>query len=57
MENGKSVKQDMYRGTVFVTGAGHWVNQEQPESCFIEIVKLAREAEGEAVDTGAGVKL
>jgi pimeloyl-ACP methyl ester carboxylesterase len=53
MENGQSVKQGMYRGTVLVDGAGHWVNQEQPEKCVQEILKLAAEAEGEAVDIAA----
>ncbi|ETI23842.1 hypothetical protein G647_05649 [Cladophialophora carrionii CBS 160.54] len=57
MENGKSVKHGMYRGTVLVDGAGHWVNQEQPEKCVQEILKLVAEVEGEAVDDGPGVKL
>lgn len=46
MESGKSVQTGKYRGTVLVDGAGHWVNQEQPERCVQEILKLAREAEG-----------
>jgi len=40
MEQGKSVVQDRYKGTVLVDGAGHWVNQEQPGSCVKEITKL-----------------
>lgn len=43
METGKSVQQGMYRGTVLVDGAGHWVNQEQPERCAQEILKLVNE--------------
>lgn len=46
MENGKSVKEGFYRGTELIPGAGHWVNQEQPEKCVELILKLAREAEG-----------
>ncbi len=57
MENGKSVQQALYKGTVLVDGAGHWVNQEQPERCVQEILKLAREAEGVAADQGVSVKL
>jgi len=30
----------MYKGTVLVEGAGHWVNQEQPERCVEEVLKL-----------------
>ena len=48
MEAGKSVKQGSYRGTVLVDGAGHWVNQEQPERCVQEILRLVKEVEGEA---------
>ncbi|KIW20604.1 hypothetical protein PV08_01179 [Exophiala spinifera] len=40
METGKSVKGGMYRGTVLVDGAGHWVNQEQPARCVEEILGL-----------------
>ena len=57
MENGKSVKQGLYRGTVLVEGAGHWVNQEQPERCVQEILRLVREVEGEAVGNESGGKL
>jgi len=46
METGKSVKEGCYRGTELVDGAGHWVNQEQPERCVELILKLAHEAEG-----------
>jgi len=46
MESGKSVAEECYRGTVLVDGAGHWVNQEQPERCVEEILKLVREVEG-----------
>ena len=42
MERGESVKHGMYRGTVLVEGAGHWVNQEQPERCVAEILGLVR---------------
>ncbi|KIX09514.1 uncharacterized protein Z518_00594 [Rhinocladiella mackenziei CBS 650.93] len=44
MEQGKSVREGMYRGTVLVEGAGHWVNQEQPERCVEEILKMVEEA-------------
>ena len=46
MEQGKSVKEGCYKGTVLVDGAGHWVNQEQPERCVQEIMKIVREVEG-----------
>lgn len=46
MEGGKSVSEGFYRGTELIEGAGHWVNQEQPEKCVDLILKLAREAEG-----------
>lgn len=46
MEQGKSVQPGMYRGTVLVDGAGHWVNQEQPERCVQEILKLVNEVDG-----------
>ena len=46
MEQGKSVKEWCYKGTVLVDGAGHWVNQEQPERCVQEIMKIVREVEG-----------
>lgn len=45
MEQGKSVREGCYRGTVLVDGAGHWVNQEQPERCVEEIMKIVREIE------------
>ena len=45
MEEGKSVKDGCYRGTVLVDGAGHWVNQEQPGRCVEEILKIAREVD------------
>jgi len=57
MESAKSVDQGLYRGTVLVDGAGHWVNQEQPERCVDEILRLVREVEGKAADKGADVKL
>jgi pimeloyl-ACP methyl ester carboxylesterase len=47
MEEGRSVKASAYRGTVLVDGAGHWVNQEQPERCVQEIVDLIGQAERE----------
>ncbi|EXJ92716.1 hypothetical protein A1O3_01268 [Capronia epimyces CBS 606.96] len=40
MESGKSVKEGMYMGTVLIEDAGHWVNQEQPEKCVEEILKI-----------------
>ncbi|KIW38318.1 uncharacterized protein PV06_09293 [Exophiala oligosperma] len=40
METNKSVEPGMYRGTVLVDGAGHWVNQEQPERCVEEILRM-----------------
>lgn len=43
LEKEQFVEKGNYRGTVLVDGAGHWVNQEQPEACVREIVKLARE--------------
>ncbi|KIX95005.1 uncharacterized protein Z520_09315 [Fonsecaea multimorphosa CBS 102226] len=42
METGQSVRHQMYRGTVLVDGAGHWVNQEQPERCVQEILQLVK---------------
>ncbi len=45
MEQGKSVKDGCYMGTVLVEGAGHWVNQEQPEKCVEEILKVVRRVE------------
>lgn len=41
MEQAKSVREGMYRGTVLVEGGGHWVNQEQPERCVDEILRIA----------------
>ncbi|EXJ91045.1 hypothetical protein A1O1_04152 [Capronia coronata CBS 617.96] len=40
MESGKSVQPGMYKGTVLVEDSGHWVNQEQPERCVAEILKM-----------------
>jgi pimeloyl-ACP methyl ester carboxylesterase len=40
MEHGKSVREGMYRGTVLVEGAGHWVQQERPQECVEEILKV-----------------
>lgn len=48
MEGGKSVQANCYRGTHLIDGAGHWVNQEQPERCVELILQLAREAEAKA---------
>lgn len=45
MESGKSVREGFYRGTVLVDGAGHWVNQEQPERCVEEVLKIAKEVD------------
>ena len=45
MEQGKSVKEGFYRGTILVEGAGHWVNQEQPKRCVEEILKMVTEVE------------
>ncbi|KAK5192833.1 hypothetical protein LTR47_010376 [Exophiala xenobiotica] len=39
-EQAKSVKSGMYKGTVLVDGAGHWVNQERPERCVQEVLRL-----------------
>ena len=47
MEEGKSVAKGWYRGTVLVQGAGHWVNQERAERCVEEILKMAKEVDGE----------
>lgn len=46
MEGAKSVADGFYRGTELIDGAGHWVNQEQPEKCVDLILKLAREVQG-----------
>lgn len=43
LENGKFVEGGKYRGTVLIDDAGHWVNQEQPDRCVDEILKLVRE--------------
>lgn len=43
MEQGVSVKQDCYRGTVLVEGAGHWVIQEQAQACADKILEMAAE--------------
>lgn len=48
MEEGRSVVKVMYRGTVVVEGAGHWVNQEQPARCVEEICNLADEVRGKS---------
>lgn len=40
LENEQFVEKGYYRGTIFVEGAGHWVNQEQPLACAREILKL-----------------
>ena len=45
METGKSVEKAKYRGSVFVEGAGHWVNQERPHECAEKILELAKEVE------------
>ena len=57
MEQGKSVRGDCYRGSVFVQGAGHWVNQEQPERCVEEIMKMVKEVEGTEKESGTGSRL
>ncbi|CAH0051739.1 unnamed protein product [Clonostachys solani] len=41
MENEKSVEAGLYKGTVIVEGAGHWVNLEKPDDCVREILSLA----------------
>jgi pimeloyl-ACP methyl ester carboxylesterase len=46
MEAEKSVGKGLYRGTVLIEGAGHWANQEQPERCVAEILKMARALDG-----------
>lgn len=43
LENEEFVERGKYRGTVLVDGAGHWINQEQPEACAKEILKIAAE--------------
>ncbi|KAL6243354.1 hypothetical protein RBB50_009906 [Rhinocladiella similis] len=48
METGKSVKEGLYRGTVLVEGAGHWVNQEQPARCVEEILRVIDETPASA---------
>lgn len=50
MESGKSVERESYRGTVLVEGAGHWVNQEQPERCVEEIMRVVREVDGKGAE-------
>jgi pimeloyl-ACP methyl ester carboxylesterase len=57
MESGKSVMPGLYRGTVLVEGAGHWLNQEQPQRCVEEILQIVKEAEGDAGGEKSGVKL
>ncbi|KAI2637910.1 alpha/beta-hydrolase [Hypomontagnella submonticulosa] len=37
-EDPKSIKEGCYRGPKFVEGAGHWVQQEQPEAVVREIL-------------------
>ena len=51
MEQGKSVSEGCYNGTVLVEGAGHWVNQEQPERCVEEIMKVVKEVEGDGKES------
>lgn len=46
MEYGRSVAAEMYRATVLVEGAGHWVNQEQPERCVQEILQVINNSAG-----------
>lgn len=46
MEEERSVKEGMYRGTVMVQGAGHWVNQEQPDECVKQILRMAASVGG-----------
>lgn len=41
MENEQSVEMGLYKGTVIVEGAGHWVNLEKPDECAREILSLA----------------
>ncbi|KAJ6442424.1 microsomal epoxide hydrolase [Purpureocillium lavendulum] len=41
MEEGESVEPGMYRGTVLLEGAGHWVNMERPDECVREILDVA----------------
>jgi len=41
MESAKSVEAGCWLGTVFVEGAGHWVNQEGWERCVEEILDVA----------------
>jgi len=57
MEQGKSVGKGWYRGTVLVEGAGHWVNQEQPERCVEQILKVCREVEGKEGGEGGSSML
>lgn len=45
LEDGQFVQDGKYRGTVIIDDAGHWVNQEQPERCAEEILKLAQEVD------------
>jgi pimeloyl-ACP methyl ester carboxylesterase len=52
MEGGKSVDAKFYRGTVLVEGAGHWVQQEQPEKCIEVILGLCAEVEGKGGPDG-----
>jgi hypothetical protein len=40
------VRGNMYRGTVLVEGAGHWVNQERAGRCVEEILRVVGEVEG-----------
>jgi pimeloyl-ACP methyl ester carboxylesterase len=54
MEQGKSVGPGLYKGTILMDGAGHWVNQEEPERCVEEISRLIKEV-SEARTISAGV--
>ena len=57
MEEGRSVREGCYRGTVLVEGAGHWVNQEQPGRCVEEIMRVVREVDGDGDGEGGRGKL
>ena len=47
MSGGRSVRTECWRGMKLVPGAGHWVNQEQPEACVEIVQKMVESLDGE----------
>lgn len=48
------MRKDLYRGTHLISGAGHWVTQEQPEECVGIIARMAREGSSGTVAAALG---